>query len=883
MADDNEDEVRPLEIRHYRSQSGRHGPKEVVVERVVPGSDTARFFERMEKRRLAKACDQTIDLRGRVAGKCRRYVYKMRSHYMDETSYQTFRSALRENGGVFTVGAFESIVSASHVKKMSAPPPKPPTKPTLKAAKPAHTQTATIAPIRPATAPQNPPRDTVAAEPLADPVAEAPSSDDYFHRINPPIISFGYYHKRKDPRLVYTTAAEIISSGTRVHARTRNLSLGGILVVVTGDSAVLTQAQAVRVSFPELKAVDNGTPCEGIAYRVARLEIKDNETLATLIRADRDAETSFNRFIEKFIASESTKHKLDPEDDLCTAEALAYERLYSAALTHLPMFFKLNETGAPTLHSIGITPYNRTLLDFFAQGDGALDLSALRIPGRVRRLCMELAFSALQHATEADAPATRNHALLIAYKDKQGQVHTVADFELDSAQDKPRLLRYAMLHTQYRIFKIGVTLVREHDVAKMELLSACLERKSADDATALRKEVRGIFALGTLVDVTAPMSQQWRGAAQMMEPTFKLDGLFAYRGAERVPLGPPKPSDSSSTVSLLPEPQRIPFGFHAERREERFLAKTKVEMEVNGQRMTGLTRDVSTRGACIMFEHAPAVRPGARVTLGFLSFTKKNYGCDIHNIPYRVASVTREEMHYVMLEREKSPEWDQITAFFNEIIEINRQKLGICLVDVHAMAAARLYEEALSAHLLSTPVFFGKDDRGRLSLQRVAVSEYSPQLADYFYMGPQHLDYRALNGHALLKHLADALRKPSKNNDAAESVQCDLILYKESDADTGATPVRCVADFELSSPGERAQLIDQAIAGGGFRVMRLVVTPRTDNVQREVDSYIEAVRTVSRHRAAKLEHEVANISAVGDLLDITSEVLEAHAMTSPRK
>lgn len=880
MAEDDKHKLWPLIIRHYRSQSGRRGSKGVVVERVTPGSDTARFFERMEKRRLAKACDKTIDLRGRVAGECKRYVYKMRSHYMDETSYQTFRSALRENGGVFTVATFEAIVNAAHVNKISVPPAKSATKPAAKSRNKTATQlqAQTHTHIAAAPAAATPPAAT-SQSPSND--AQEPANDDYFHRINPPIVPFGYYHKRKDPRLVYTTSAEIAVAGAIIAARTRDLSLGGMLVTAPGTNSVLAAGQQVRVSFPELKAMEGGG-CADIAYRVTRIETKDNETLAALIRADRSAEPQFNAFLERLITNESAKHKLDPEDDLCTATTLAYERLYSAAVTHLPLFFKLNEAGTPTLHSIGVTQHNQLLVNFFAQEDGTLDLSALQIPERVRRLCLELAFSSLQHEAAADATAARSHALLIAYQDKQGRVNTVADFEVASPQDKLRLLRYAMLHTEYRIFKIGMTLVRDHDMAKMELLSAGLAKKAADEANALRKEVRGMFALGTLADVTAPLVQQLRGAASMMESAFKLDGLFVYRGAERVPLGPPKPGEPATTVSLLPEPKRIPFGFYTERREERFLAKTKVEMEVNGQRVAGLTRDVSTRGACLMFDHAPTVRPGDHVTLDFLSFTKKSYDCDIHNIPYRVLRVVREDMHYVMLEREKSPEWDQVTAFFKEIIEINRQKLGVCVADVQSMAAARLYEEALSAHLLSTPVFFSSDDRGRLSLQRVAVSEYSPQLADYFYIGPQLLDYRAFNGQALLKHLAEALRKAGKNKQPGELLQCDLILYKEVDAQTGATAVRCVADFELSSAEERAQLIDQAITGGALRVMRLVVAARTDNVQREVESYIESARAASRHRAAKLEQEIANVSAIGDLLDITSEVLEARAMASMR-
>lgn len=899
MAEEDKDKGWPRAIRHYQSNSGRRGTKGVVVEQVTPGSDTARFFERMERRRVAKACQQTIDLRGRVAGECKRYIYKAQAHYMDEASYQTFRAGLRENGGVFTVGVFETIVNATHVKKVAATPPPSRNRAAPKAAPnaemtPTSASAATAAhapavtpPVR--STPSQPPRPAastyraaVSGPPEAVATPPAPAEDDYVRAINPPIIPFGYYHKRKDPRLVVSTPVEVAADGTLNRGRTRDLSLGGMLVIVTEDPCTLAEGQQINVTFPELRTLENGESCRDIVCRVARIERKNDGLLATLIRTNRHAETQFNNFVEAYIANESANHKIDPEDDLCTASVLAHEGLYSASLTYLPLFFKLDDSGAPALHSIGVTDHNRALLDFFLADDGSLDLAALRIPDRVRHLCMNMASSGLEDGAESHAPRTSNHALLIAYKNQQGPVHTITDFELPSAQDKPRLLRYAMLHAQHRIFKISMTLVRDHDVAKMDVLSAALARKSASEATALREEVRAIFALGMLVDITASIAPLLQGAASMIAPNFQMDGLSAFRGAHRVPLGPAGSGDAVTTLSLLPEPKIIPFGIHVERREERFLAKTKVEMEANGQRIAGLTRDVSTRGACIMLDAAPPVRPGDHVTVGFLSFTKKNYNCDIRNIPYRVVRVVHEDVHYVMLEREKSPEWEQVTAFFNEIIEINRQKLGICVADVQSMAAARLHEEALSAHLLTTPVFLGKDDSGRLGVQRVAVSEHAPHLADYFYTGPHHIDYRMLNGHTLLNHLAGALKKSGMHKGQAEPVRCDLILHKEIDGATGSTTVHCISEFELSSPAERAQLIDQAIADGSYRFMRLAITHRTDNMQREIEDYLEPLRTASRHRAAKLEQELLGIFAVGDLLDITSEVIEAHTIASSR-
>ncbi|MGW8311581.1 MAG: hypothetical protein ACWGNB_11025, partial [Thiogranum sp.] len=101
-------------VKHFKRAGISSDSKELVSEVVVDNSDTGRFLQRMEESRLTRPCFQTIDMRGRVAGECRRYAFNDRIHYLDDVSFQLFEQGLQNNNGVYTVGTFEAIMGRAH-------------------------------------------------------------------------------------------------------------------------------------------------------------------------------------------------------------------------------------------------------------------------------------------------------------------------------------------------------------------------------------------------------------------------------------------------------------------------------------------------------------------------------------------------------------------------------------------------------------------------------------------------------------------------------------------------------------------------------------------------------------------------------------------------
>lgn len=856
-----------LEVRHFRSSGGKDGRKEVVVERVEPNSETARFLARMEARRLAQRCDINIDLRGRVAGECKRYTHMTQVHYLDDASYKSFRDGLQRYGGKFTVATYEAITTAEHVKTISGTPtagkrktPAATSAPPAGAQAPVTKATANAAAKQPA-APSN----TAAASPTPGVTLLKPGvKNDYFDRANPPVLPFGYYRKRKDTRLVFATALLINEATEPVTARTRDLSLGGCLITI--ESGTLTAGLTVNVSFPDLAKDHPDTPMQNIAYRVVRVDTGGKDTTAVLVRANREDAPAFSAFLEQFIEQQKSRHKLDPEDDLNTAAALCYQRIYSEVTHQLPLFFRFDERGRPYVHAIGLTKNNQELLSFFQDTNGNFDLSPLRIPVRARHLCINLAATTV--ASDSNGPGI-GEALMVLYKDSNGAICSACDFELTSPTDIVRIMRHAFVHKEFRILKIFMTMVRDQHLDKMAMLSAALDRKSAQDATALRKEIRGIVAIGSIVDLTDSLRTTLFDAKLVIEPNFSLDGLKVWRGHEQLSLAPAANS-TPIACELCPAPNTVQFGLSARRREERYLAKTKVELALNGQRFAGITRDISTRGLCILFDQPPPIRVRDEVTVGFLSFTAEHYDCDIRNMRYHVLKMTAGDITTVALERDKGDDWDAGTVFFKEIIEINKQKLGVCINDVHSNATSRLYEDLFAAHLQTTPVFIAKDETNKPIITHVGVSEKAPELADFFYVAKNTLDYRALCQTDILDYLGNVPRAGAARANPA----VDLYLYKDEDPETRKPLVRAALSSQLLEPNARLGFVRKALASGACRFFRVVTHRCSSSDKPELESYIEGAREASRARASQLTQELDSLIAAGELTDITREMVQ---------
>lgn len=835
-----------IEVKHFKRTHKGGSEKVLITERVTEDSETAQFLQQLEVKRLTRACQLTLDMRGKVPGECRSYLINNKVFYLDDISLGILNKGLKENNRQFTVGVYEAIANGAHTNRAIR---------LEQERKQAQTQ-------------PNQPR-------LRSPVAsdgveqkEAAGIRNQGPRYYPEVILSGYFKKRREDRLQYVTSVTLLVNGMPYSAKTRDLSLSGIQVYLKGVYD-FQAGQPAEVSFTEIEEAFGIAGLADMPYKIVNITRKAQELLLRLVRVT-DAQnetqgTQMQRLIERL----QQKYKCDVEDDLLSVNATIHERLYTDNVTHIPLFFCRNRAGEPWLKRIAATERNQPLLAFFRYGRPDCDFSPLALPGRLARLL------------DGDGTADM---LLVMYRNDHGDdgaIHSVADFECTDAVALRAFMRHAMVHTHYRMLKLSAAALRKPSEAKIALHAQRLHDKSEQDMALIRQDFDALIGVGMAVDVTKELAE---GLRLLDQNSRSLDGLYNIKGMVCWAGNTRKSLDTGEIMERLSAPvdsipDSVKFGYLERRREERYLLQTQVDLSLKGRTFSGVTQDISVRGLQVVIpvEQATGQQVGDTVYLDFVGLQGKVSNVKLKDIEYRIANIMLNDKLRLRLERIINRRQEDINGFFIDIINRNRHKLPVDVEETLYAVKSRLHESIIAENLIGIPFFMAKDDAGAVIVQKLALNDMPCKLASFFRQPDGNYDLSPLIETKRVYYLYDGVsliaRKESIDGRAEDSIETYIYMYREP-AQTGRAPVlHSLADFEESEEVTREEFLREAVKSGNYCFIKVIATPISEMHNLEVDRVIEDIRENSRHRAFKLKESFQRIIAQGEIIDVTAQVL----------
>ncbi len=814
-----------LVVKHFRRAAAGNG-KELVMEVVSERSDTARFLKRMDHSRLARPCFQTIDMRGQVAGECRPHAFNDRIHYLDDISFQMFEQGLLDNRGVYTEGTCESIISGGH---------------TLEAQHEAREQ-----------AEQK--RSEIEQRRLEH--ARTAEEGAVTATINPALVPLGYFRKRAHPRLLYSCAVTLQRGNIKSVGITRDISVCGVQVRVKGLSA-FRAGDEIRITFDGLEQDAGCVRLKRLAYTLLRSDMHDNGTSLHLRRVNAEKTGAFSALVEDLVERCAGKHKLDVEDEYLTALSWYYERCYAQSVGCIPFFVEKNEQAELRVRAVAMSEGNAWLARFFCTDADNYDFSPLCLPGRLQQL-------------------VQNRSFMLAMYRHQGptdsclRIYSAADFELAGPDEFAAFVQHAAQHSEYSIVKVlaGASPLVDVPENKLVEVSQRLQHKSGQQMTSLREQLKRLLFTGLVVDMTREFTAV-RTASQPGE-------LFAWVGAERRSVAQEVVQEtlSLSADSLCPELVR--FGYVERRREDRYLAETRVEVVIDGQMFEGMSRDISTLGLCVQLLQRVELAKGTGVRVGLVSLQRKKASTNLMNIPYRVVnSHHREPGTVLMLERVLGGSNEGLKEFFVELISKNRHKLGVDTGDIRGAVESRVYESLLAANTPGIPFFLGYSIEGGAHLQFVGETEAGNSLQEFFTSTDGQPDYRCLNEPRIVTALYDAIQMLARQERGScqglSPFAIELYLYKEYDELSGEIFIHAATELDFSSDETREIFLGKLDNYPDWRCVKIVSSFIRTPDEKIRDQLLEMVREQSKHRAIRLSDVMHALAGYGELIDITDE------------
>ncbi len=827
-------------VKHFKRVNSVSDEKELITEIVIENSDTGQFLQRMEESRLTRPCFQTIDMRGRVAGECRRYAFNDRVHYLDDISFQMFERGLQENNGVYTVGTFEAIMGGGHTLQAQ-----------LHAREEAERRREEIEQRRLERA-RAAARERVGDDEDADGhgAAEVPAD-------NPELLPLGYFRKRTHPRLQYACPVMVERGNIRTSGMTRDISVCGIRVHIKGLTA-FKAGQNVQVSFPGLLSDSGDVQQENIAYRVVRIDLRENETALCLRREDIEKPTGFSELIETLVEQNQRKYKLDVEDEYQSILSWLYERSYAQSATQIPFFVEHNDSGDLQVQAVAMSEGNTHLARFFCTDADSYNFTPLCLPQRLQHLDSGQSYVLAMYRQRGE-------------QDQCMRIHSAADIELDGGDAFNRFVSHVMQQSDYCIVKVHVSIVPATRVSdkKVEEVSQRLQYKSETQMVELRSRLERLRLVGYMVDVTQDY------AKRLSPETLDDADVGVWVGSECRSISGKDVRHKLSLPAAQLQPELIRFGYVERRREDRYLAETKVDVRIGEKQLKGMSKDISTRGMRIQLGRRLAVKKGATVKVGLLSLQQKKSSTNLMDIPYRVVHCREEEDGTVlMLERILGGKREGLKEFFVELITKNQHKLGVDIGDIWGATASRVYEALLAANVPSIPFFLGRNDEGGAHIQFVGVAESEGPLLEYFRVGDTP-DFRCLNEARVVTALYDAvqilLRQSRNGTETPSPFELELYVYKEFDAVSGATFIHAASEMEFATDARREAFLMKFTEYEDWRCLKIIATFTQPLDEKALDKMIDSVRSQSRHRAIKLSDLAHSLVGYGEMVDITDE------------
>ena len=831
-------------VKHFKRSGVSSDDKELITEIVVESSNTSRFLQRMEESRLTRPCFQTIDMRGRVAGECHRYAFNDRVHYLDDTSFQLFEQGLRQHHGIYTVGTFEAIMAGAD--KLRA------------------RQIIPEEMERQAEAPQRRlAHDPAAALERADgnhQLAAGETDAPQVRADNPDLLPLGYFRRRRHPRLEYVCAVVVERGNVRANGTSCDISACGARITIKGSTA-FKRDQEVLLSYPGLANEAGNINVKHIAYRIVGAAEANGETELRLHRSDIAKPAGFSEFLESFVERYQRKYKMDADDEYQSLLSWYYERVYAKSATQVPFYVERNDASGLRVQAVAMSEGNSQLARFFCSDADNYNFTPICLPHRLQQLLHERSFIMAMYRQRGE-------------QDQCMRVHSAADFEFSSRNAFRDMLSYAMGQSDHCVVKVHVSRVPALTLCEQKLDEVLqrLRYKSEAQMVELRERLQTLCLVGYITDLTQVYKQL---TARTGVSDAEGDERAVWVGGERRCLATGAVKEKLSVPLEDLRPELIRFGYVERRREDRYLAETRVDVGIGGKVYRGLSKDISTRGMRIQLHQQIDLRKGIAVKVGLVSLQRKRSSINLMDIPYRVVqTAVGDKGTLLMLERIVGGKHEALRDFFVELIAKNQHKLAIDIGDIWAATTSWVYEALLAINTPTVPFFLASNSEGGAHLQFVGVPESGGPLVDY-YSSPGGADFRCLNEHRVITALYDAvqimLRQRGDSGDEPKPFELGMYVYKGYEELTGEISVHAATDLDFSTDRRREAFLTKFTGYTDWRCIRIVATFAQPIDEKALDKMVDSLRSQSKHRAIKLSELAHSLVGYGELIDITDE------------
>ena len=793
---------------------------QVLLQTAADVPKEKRFLIKMEVKRLAKPCMRTIDLRGHVDGKCKKYVHEGRSHYMDDLAVDKFEEQIRVFGR-YTYGVYEAVQNTENNFRLI--------------------------------------REKELAQERAhkeNPTAKKRSA--VLEQFKVPTVNLLDYRQRNTERMNFAVAVEVFNNaGQAMRGLSVDISLEGLQIKLAKDAFFKT-GETLFIFFRGLENEFAMDKKNGIAYKLVKIITKNDVNYLALQR-DKDCPSpAFDKFLESFIHGNKRRYKVNMSNTIEAITSKTCEQYFSPRSPTLPVYIDvINKTLVPRFAMVN--EVNRETVQYWQDEDENCRLNFLLTQERLMRL--------LNKSDEV------REIFVFSFTHLHSDKVYFYSASFEELLQKDTLLKiflgFGSKKASWRVFKITLTdMVPEQAHIPLSIpdsVGSKVKKLNTPPSARLMSKLKNLRYLAHVTDVTSVTGQETYN-----EFTFNRENLSHLRV-----FGHPR-NRAPSNIHL------VRFKYEEQRIESRYQLRTQIEARFNNEDVVhkGVSEDISVHGLGLRVELNKEYKGSleGRVEVAFPWLQEIANTFDVMHLQYEIIyhNVEKNILHLKTMPGE---EGKSARAFFEELIKKNKANLKVDNdeEEVPGIGQALRCINARNATSLS---FLMSKEGVRYTPQACIVGKQDERITtlttQYAEQGKVNLEFLFRDRKQDSPFVQSGIKAVK-----LENMPLRQELFISFDASQKEPRMAIIPRYsdKFESNEQRRAFIREAMVRGQFIAIHVMLTTTGKPDMSMLQTEINYVTMYAMHRARELEKKMWSIAACSHLVDVTDEVLIRYGFT----
>ena len=666
-----------------------------------------------------------------------------------------------------------------------------------------------------------------------------------------PVMQFGDFAKRSEERMNFAVNIELFTELNKsIQATTIDVSVSGLKVKVANEH-LFKVGERVTVQFRGLEGEYSIDRKAGVGYTITDVESTKKEQRVSLKKDDELVPDSFEEFFEKFIHGNKRRYKVNMDNTLTAIKLKTYEQYFIPNFTSVPIYIeKVNGLNIPKYALINDS--NKDPLYYWSDEQFELRIGYLINHQRIERLLAkhenyrEMMLFAFNHV-----------------KDDKVYFYSASEDELFERPDLMKVfLGYGARKASWRAYKLQITDMHL-DQAHMPLslpdsVSSAVKRQNHPPAPRLLSRIKNVRHIALLTDVTDDVGTQNYERIPIRRGEIAKLKVFGHP-RNRVP----------------PIVKMFRFKYHNQRKETRYQLRTKVMLNFGDMTLEGSSEDVSTRGLRVELSDFFHGDEKDLVKLSFPTLQKVTRKYELVDLPYRVKGISYDRnvlhLHAVTDAANKTAQ-----RFFDELIRNNRSKLKAYKEEEEIPGIGNALRNLYARNIINTAFFIRKEGIEFVPDALVSAnmnSRINNLLSYDAEPGNFNLHFLYSTYGVELDFIQYTLKKIKTNN---KPIMREIFVAFDPSKENIDEVVKSRFSDQFHGDKERKNFIVQAMEAGQFIAVKVFLARAGRPDMERLQTEINYVGVYAIHRAKVLEEQLWSIIGVGDLVDVTDEVMIRH-------